>query len=316
MLQNLLPLPKKHYSWPLPFGAISDHELTEYARITGAISIHGYWVTEGVINRALRIAGAVGAEIAINYSPWHYKASNIATDMGPASQKELTLMRDRLTWIKQQIAFANQTYQTEVPVTTLMFDCERFYVRDDDPVWNNAITTKHDVTTEIAKTIFPDARIEWYARGAVHPAATPSGWQESKYFTLKEQGESFSCSLYRVPEIETTREIFRKTAALADFYYTDSVTPWVSLGAGYRRQVDQFHKYDKNWDYDLIYSWMLGREINRPWFGQPQYYERFAPWHMTQRVIFYPAPFDLDTPSWEKHFTAYVNGATGISQPS
>ena len=25
--------------------------------------------------------------------------------------------------------------------------------------------------------------------------------------------------------------------------------------------------YDENWNYDLAYSWMVGAEINDPWYG-------------------------------------------------
>ena len=90
----------------------------------------------------------------------------------------------------------------------------------------------------------------------------------------------------------------------------EEVTPWVALACGWRRQTDQMHSWAVDWDYDLVYSWGLGRELNNPWFGLHP--ERYAPWDAAKVVCFYPAPFDPRTPAWGKHFVAYVHGANGI----
>ena len=51
-----------------------------------------------------------------------------------------------------------------------------------------------------------------------------------------------------------------------------SVTPWVWLGGGGRRLIDATHDasidYDSQWDYDIAYSWMLGKEVNDPFYAQ------------------------------------------------
>lgn len=87
------------------------------------------------------------------------------------------------------------------------------------------------------------------------------------------------------------------------------VTPWVALASGYRRSVESFHEWSYDWDYDLVYSWMLGAEISHPWFGQPVRHARFAPWDRATIAIFYPHPFAEKSPLWGKHFVAYVRGA-------
>ena len=121
-----------------------------------------------------------------------------------------------------------------------------------------------------------------------------------------------SCSLYTVPEVERTRGTFRKTCQLADELGVKEVTPWVALASGYRRDVEKFQRWSYSWDYDLEYSYMLGAELNHPWYGaRPKW---FAPYSRAEVVAFYPDPFYKDTPFWAKHFVAYVRGAHGIKK--
>ena len=175
-------------------------------------------------------------------------------------------------------------------------------------MWNRAITAKYDAAYDIVRAIFPNARIEWYARGAVQPGASPTGWSQANYFALDEQGETFGCSLYQVPEIGYTREIFRRTAENAKKHGCDEVTPWIALASGYRRRPDKYHEWSHDWNYDLIYSWKLGAEVNHAWFGGSERQERFAPWNKAKVAIFYPEPFGR-SPHWGEHFVAYVRGA-------
>ena len=56
--------------------------------------------------------------------------------------------------------------------------------------------------------------------------------------SLKERGDSFTVSLYCLPEIWRMRQTFAHTVASAQQNYnesgqTRSVNPWISLGAGY-----------------------------------------------------------------------------------
>lgn len=320
-LKVLKPLQKVHYSYPLPLGKISDDLLFEYARITQAISLSGEWNKEKDVDRSVRIALKINkispektVSIGINYSIWHREFGKelLPTDIGKTHQEELKLLKTKLELIRDRLFKANKKYNGSIKVGRILFDSERFHIKKGNLSWNEAITAKYDSATKVVKKIFPTVKIEWYARGAVQQAASGNGWEVADLFSLKEKGNSFNCSLYRVPEIGITREIFRKTVKLAHKYDQKEVTPWVALASGYRRQVDEFQVWSADWDYDLIYSWKLGAEINQPWFSQPTKQQRFAPWDMAKTVIFYPPPFDERTPSWSKHFVAYVRGAHDI----
>lgn len=316
-LRELQPLPKVHYSWPVPFKKLSDELLYEYVRLTHAVSLSGEWGKPEQIERAVVICKQVNAtgpkipaSIGVNYSVWHRRfGENLPpTDTGPTHHAEIDYLRTRLEMIRDALTAANQKHETDVAITAVLFDSERFHIREGDSEWNKAITAKYNAAYEIARSIFPRVRIEWYNRGAVQPGASPTGWRHSTYFVLDEKGESFGCSLYQVPEIGHTREVFRRTVRNAEKHGCAEVTPWIALASGYRRQTDMYHKFSFDWNYDLIYSWQLGAEINQPWFGAPEYHERFAQWNKAKIVIFYPEPFGR-SPYWAEHFIAYVRGA-------
>lgn len=318
-LKELKPLQKIHYSWPLDFKSTPNELLYEYARITHAVSVSGEWHNRDEMDQAVRLCKRVNetkpkirATIGINYSPWHRRFGKDLppTDTGPTHQAELNHLRERMERIRSELRDANRRHGTDVAATCVMLDTERFNVRKNDKAWNDAITAKYDAVYDIVGALFPKTRIEWYGRGAVQPAASESGWSESGgWFTLKEKGEYFGCSLYCVPEIGNTRETFRRTVNNAEEHGVDEVTPWVALATGYRRTVDKFHEWTLDWDYDPVYSWKLGAEINQPWFSQPIRHERFAPWNKAKIVIFHPHPFYDKTPHWGKHFVAYIRGA-------
>ena len=316
-LRELQPLPKVHYSWPLPFKKLSDDLLYEYVRLTHAVSLSGEWGKPEQVERAVVICKQVNAakpkipaSIGINYSVWHRRfGKNLPpTDTGSTHQAEVDYLRTRLEMIRDALTTANQKHQTDVAITAVLFDSERFHIRADDTEWNRAITAKYNVAHETVRSIFPKVRIEWYGRGAVQPGASLTGWRHTAQFALDEKGESFACSLYRVPEIGYTRETFRRTVRNAEKHGCAEVTPWIALASGYRRQTDRYHKFSFDWNYDLIYSWQLGAEINQPRFSAPERHERYAPWDKAKIAIFYPEPFGR-SPYWAEHFIAYVRGA-------
>ncbi len=324
-MKELKPLSKVHYSWPLPYKSMSDELLYEYVRLTHATSLSGEWGQQDQIDRAVEVCQrvnatgpAVPASIGVNYSVWHRRFGKELppTDTGPTHQAELDYLRSRMTAIRDGLAAANDRYNPDVKVTAILFDSEHFHTKAYDSPWNAAITQKYNAAYDIVREFFPKVRVEWYARGAVHPGASSTGWSEATYFALDEKGETFGCSLYQVPEIGYTREIFRRTADNAAKHGCQEVTPWISLASGYRRQTDKYHEFSLNWNYDLIYSWKLGLEINHSWFGAPERAERFAPWQKAKIAIFYPEPFGRST-HWAEHFVAYVRGAHMIkSLPS
>jgi hypothetical protein len=319
-MKELKPLSKVHYSWPLPYETISDDVLFEYVRLTNTASISGEWSQPDQIDRAVEVCQRVNdtkpkipASIGVNYSVWHRRFGEDLppTDTGPTHEAELDYLRTRMAAIRDGLAAANKKHLATIAVTAILFDSEHFHTKRGDAVWNAAITQKYNAAYDIVREFFPKVRVEWYARGAVHPGASATGWSNATYFALDEKGETFGCSLYQVPEIGYTRDIFRRTADNAAQHGCDEVTPWIALASGYRRQTDKYHTWSHDWNYDLIYSWQLGRELHNSWHGVPERADRFAPWNKAKIAIFYPEPFGR-APYWGQHFVAYVRGANGI----
>ena len=311
------PLQKVHYSWPVRLDDYSDEQWFQYARLTHAISLSGAFADEKQISRATRLCNRVNvlgdenfASLGFVFSPWdrRWKSSTPPSDVASDGAEEVKFLSDRASFLANAVRDANERFSAEVRVTCVMLECERFFTSTDDPEHNLAMDRCYDAAYDIVRAAFKDARIEWYNRGSFHPDATQDGWSPSRHFTGREKGDSFSCSLYRVPEIETTREIFRRTAAHAEEFGCDNVTPWVALASGYKRQANEFQEWSFDWNYDLIYSYLLGGEINNPWFADETRRLRFAPWGRAEVAVFYPEPFGR-APHWGQHFIAYVWGA-------
>lgn len=313
-LQQLGPLPKVHYSASLPahmWEPGSRPLLTELARITQAVSIWAEWATKERVRVAAYVCKITDATIAINYMPWHRKFGKDLppTDDGEPYRAELREFFDRLTQIRGWIDEYNAENDAAVAVSAVLFDSERFHTKTDDDKWNQAITDKYDAFTYLGKQIFPAAKIHWFGMG-MEPSASSTGWSPSTWNPGNNILDAGSCSLYRVPEIGITRETFTRSLALAQERGLSEVTPWVALGSGWQRQVEAFKVFDHDWDYPLIYSWMLGAELNIDWYGARP--ERFLPGMSVGVVVFWPAPFDPRSPAWGKHLVAYVLGATGV----
>lgn len=321
-LGELDPLPKVHYSFPIESSLLHvpvDPLLYEYVRITHAASITGRGPRQHHVDAAVAACELVNrdnptipASIALNFSPWMdvFPADAPPTDFGPLHDAELAAFHETLLQFRDWLAESNAARQTDVPISALLLDHERFKVSDDDPVWNQAITDKLTATYDTAKSVFPDARIEWWGRGGHRPI--PSGWGRTPYSTLEEPGESFACSLYRVPEAETTRETYRRTYALALAHGVSQVNPWVALAAGVRPHPTTFSEWLQDWDYDTSHAWRIGAELNDPFHAaNPDVY---APWDAAEVITFYPGAFNHRSPAWGKHFVAYVRGAHGIEE--
>ena len=321
-LSVLKPLPKVHYSWGWPAELLEDpnNKLTyQTARILNSVSISGPWVTMKQMRTAVYTCARINKtnpeislSIGINYSPFHRELEpNVPpTYRGPSYQKELEMFKSRMETLKEWIKKDNSFYKSDVKVGAVLLDMERFHARSGDEKWNEGMRDALDTIHNIALSIFPEARIEWYGRGMRWVRDDPP-WRRTPYFTGKEKLSSLSCSLYTIAEIEKTLERYRRTVNLADELKVEDVTPWVSLAAGYRRGILKVN-YELDWDYDIIYSYMMGRYINIPWYGVAERADRFAPFNRAKLVVFYPPPFDPRTPHWGKHFIAYVRGANDI----
>jgi hypothetical protein len=318
-LATLEPLPKVHYFWPPPTEA-SNRRLYELTRITHSLSVSGDWSIAGYIDNRVYICAKVNktrpnikALLGVNFIPWHRKfGKNLPpTDRGPTYREELRYFEERALFVKQQVEQSNNKYKSDIKVGAVTLDTERFHVRKGDNRWNESIREALDAIHTRAQSIFPHARIEWFGRGMIQ-AAVDSGWSKTRYWTGREIKAPLSCSLYAISEIECMRETYRRTCKLADELGIEDVTPWVALGAGYKRDIEKFQRWSFDWDYDLVYSWLLGAELNIKWYGDRP--ERFAPYNRAKVIIFYPPPFDTRTPNWPKHFIAYVRGATGVKE--
>lgn len=318
-LVTLKPLPKVHYFWPPP-REVNDRRLYQLARITHSLSVSGDWSLQEVIDNRVYICAKVNktrpsikASLGVNFTPWHRKFDKKLppTDRGPTYRQELSYFEKRARFVKQQVEQSNKKYKSDVKIGAITLDTERFHIRDGNEKWNEAIREALDAIHIRAKTIFSEARIEWYGRG-IQVAAGSDGWARTRYWTGKEIKAPLSCWLYTVPEIHRTRETFRRTCKLADELGIEEVTPWVALASGYRRDIEKYKRWSFDWDYDLVYSWLLGAELNIKWYGDRP--ERFAPYNQAKVISFYPPPFDTRTPHWAKHFIAYVRGATGVKE--
>jgi hypothetical protein len=184
-----------------------------------------------------------------------------------------------------------------------------------------------------SKAVFPDAIVEQYDKGTIEDekgmstTGTSKAWAPWSVYTLEEQGDSFATSLYSVPEIGQTRQQYRLTVNNAVEHNVSSVTPWIALGSGYRRGITNTslgsNYWDSAWDYGYEYSWILGAEINQPFYAKNP--DKFAPWNFAKRVVFYQSVFEqvltapVATPHGNTtliflHFLAYVRGAAGVPE--
>jgi hypothetical protein len=319
----LKPLPKVHYFWPIAPELLNDRNnrrLYELARITHSLCVSGEWVTKQQIDncvytcaRVNRTGPSIKASLGVNFSPWHRKFGKKLppTDRGPTYREEIYYFEERMRSVRQWLEQSNKKYKSNVKIGAITLDSERFQKKAADKVWNEGMREALDAIHIKARSILPGARIEWYGRGMLQ-VSRGDGWDKTPYWTGKEIKGPLSCSLYTVPEIERTRETFHRTCKLADQMGISDVTPWVALAAGYRRGLTKSRYWDKDWSYDIMYSYLIGAELNIKWYGDRP--ERFAPYNRAKVIVFYPPPFDKRAQDWAKHFIAYVRGATGVKE--
>ena len=319
-LAELKPLPKVHYFAPLSFELSKDRNsqrLYELARITHSLCVSGKWTTKEEIDNCVctcakvnKTNPAIQASLGINFSPWHRKFDpNLPpTDRGPTYWEEIDYFEERALLVKGWVEQSNKEYGSDVKISAILLDCERFHILEGDDLWNEAIRENLDIIHIKAQSIFPGARIEWYGRGIV----LGNGWKKTSTWTGKEIKAPLSCSFYTLPEIQGMRETFRRTCELADELGIEDVTPYVALGAGYRRRIVDLHRWYPDWPYDIVYSYLIGAELNIKWYGDKP--ENYAPYNYAKIVSFNPPPFHPKTPDWARHFIAYVRGATGVKE--
>jgi hypothetical protein len=260
---------------------------------------------------------------------------------GAAEANEMAYFESRLHDLRQWLGPNNLKL-----VAAFLIDEEKWSAGVGSAATIKAATRKADLVYNATMSAFPGTRYEMYGRGAVArsdrynhftldraSANITSSWSRGFRYSLTERGNSFTVSLYQLPDVWNMRDTMRQTVVLAKKHNTSgqtlSVNPWLGLGAGYHRVANRTGKnedlpcvrYDLKWDFDRVISWGFGAEVNRPWYGAIGREEMFAPWRFAQVVLLYPSVFDLrslpagpngTSTIMMQHFVSYVRGANGI----
>jgi hypothetical protein len=340
-LRKLRPLPKVHYSWGLRSDFISDRDnelMYELARLTHSLSIVGEATPPSQIDNCVYTCARINktnpeipCSIGINYSPWHRKFKPEQGFAKPISKKyNYTIFSDRtyhaeikqfvlkMTEVKRWVNQSNAKYGSDVKIGAILLDCERFYRRENDPLWNETMGEALNAIHVEAVKLFPDARIEWYNRGRFQ-GPDENRPLLSNYLVDNLIMTGMSCSLYSLPYRTRMQKLFQATCDLADTHTLDGkrpwkgldVTPWVALNYGMdweiyksgERDLKVCHRDYGPWDYPLSASREMGAEIN----------SSVSPYDRAKVVIFFPAPFDSNFPNWGRHFIEYCKGAAQAS---
>lgn len=301
-LKELAPLQKLHHSWGLPnyylnsSATFIDGVMYDYVRITGSCSIALVDATPSAVQSCVTICKAVAAarkaagvappSIAVNWSPWYeYFPGNDPTVTGAAEAKEMAFYKENLKELQEWLGPENQKL-----VTAFLIDEEKWDAGVGPVATVNAANRKADLVYNATMAAFPGVRYEMYNRGAVTASDRYNHWTLDRQnanitdiwsrvyrYSLAERGNSFTISLYVLPEIWNMRGIMQHTVALAKQHnssgQTLSVNPWIGLGCGYHRTANRTganadlpgNTYDLKWDFDRVTSWSFGAEINQPW---------------------------------------------------
>eukprot|EP01043_Picozoa_sp_COSAG02_P014827 COSAG02_NODE_618_length_19461_cov_39.117447_4_plen_473_part_00 len=262
------------------------------------------------------------------------------TVRGIDEELELRFYDTQLLAISTLIEDTNRKLGSNVQIGGILLDSERFLINTANRTQIDALTRKDQLIYNVSRRYcqLPTCTIEQYNRGTIVREATlakPSegippddAWtpwpgtsapsptspygpsdQNSSAVDDGTTYDTYATSLYTIAEIGYTREAYTRTVANAAKAHVQHVTPWLWLGGGCRRKVDANSPgttgCDALWDYDLAYSWMIGRELADPFYGQHP--ARFAPWGHARRVALFPHPFS--SMGWvEKH----VNASSGV----
>ena len=321
-LFGLASLPKVHYYWPPAAELLEDKQsrrLYELVRITHAFCVSGEWTNDRQMDNAVYTCARINktnpdikASIGVNFSPWHRRFGKDLppTDRGPTYFEEIRYFEQRALFVKQALARHNHVYGSDIAVTAVILDSERFKAKANDARWNIGMKAALDAIHRKAKQVFPDAVVIWYGRGMIQHPKT-NAWRKTPYWTGDEIKAPLTCSLYNLPDIDRMRDVFRKTVELADERRISQVIPYVALASGYERNPAG-HTWRSDWPFDPKFSFQMGAELNVPFYSRDP--QKYAPYDRADIVVFYPKPFDERTPAWGRHFVQYIKGATAGHQ--
>jgi len=298
--------------WGQSFSADVDLTLRDFLIDGGYHRILSYTLPNQIVVAGDETAHTSPRNWSIPYLP----PTDVTSEKEPGftwHDYEIEDFRDRLGTLRAELATACALHGVTISVSAIALDAESFRISDpravgNEQAWRAAMIAKYNASYNVAREVFPGAIIEWFERGR----AEPNGYV-NPMFTLEEQGEFFSCSLYRIMDPERCREVFRATYQNALVHGVARVHPWVALASGWQDSgAGRGTFFNGNWNYDVLHSWQAGAEVNNPWYSdQPDVY---APWNAAPAVFFWPRPFDGNAPYWGLHFVAYVRGAQGLTE--
>lgn len=283
-LADLKPLRKIHWSFGLSYEQLAapSDDLKQVLRICGGVSIASHYQTDTSLSQTVALATELRLPCAVVYSP---RAKLHPDDM----LAELSEFNDRM----------RKVASSGLDVRAVFFDDERNIDIDCALPYRNALY-------RIAKHWFPSASVEWYEHGSCSPAATDTGWYDSRKALGDVLTDAWAVVLYRPGELGMQCEAYRRTckAAPKDM----PVTPWIALGAGFHPARDRYRVWVWDWNYPDYCDWWLGKQIHGgSWYSVRA--ERYAPWDRAKHVVLYPPICDPNVPGWLAHFTEYARGA-------
>jgi hypothetical protein len=259
------------------------------------------WHNKTEVVEAVKIAAKVNASLGIYYDPWSSFWSSDPSVRGAgqechvphcdpsiegiAQTKELSFYAGRLRNMTRWLRETNGALGADVKVDAVIFDMELFFGCATQAQCTG-LTRKSDLFYNLSKQLLgPETLVIQYNRGTVvelkgnshreplsHDPAGPA-WSEWPGYTAESLTDGYGVSLYAIPEIGSTRDAFRHTLANAQQHGVQHVVPFLAFGVGFQRTVRGGNgdygsggttlNYD--WNYEYIYDWILGNELNDPW---------------------------------------------------
>ena len=188
-LRGLPALRKKHFSWPFPQagnlgrgpkgGYLTNAStsflggfLHDYVRITGSCPLSLAHTNQLEVTTCVRLCATNAADpkgcLAINYSPWYAKfPSSDPTVTGAPEDAEMAFYTGLLANVSSWLAAAASPHGRTLKIGAFLLDNEKFSAAfTDKPAKIEALTRKCDLIFNASLAVAPDARIEWYGRGA------------------------------------------------------------------------------------------------------------------------------------------------------
>jgi hypothetical protein len=343
-LQAIPPLPKPHHYAPsvishLPEWREYQREIVRITRSSGVAGAYSETPTRRAIEAAVEAnlaePAALPTMLHMYWGPWlveHIGQPHPVTDFGPLYVQGLDRMRTTFTNQKAWIDQANLDYGSNIQVGRVFLEIELWPIPNGgDPAWEAALLRRHEECYDLVKSIFPDASVVWYNRGAIYEGGPPNGliaYGPKRLFTGAERGDACSTSLYRIGVgPQSTLEAMRRTIENVDNIYGADVPviPFIALGAGYHFTIEDYLRrvWGRVWDYDLVHSYKLGLFVNDPIYGEVQGNVILgADWSRVPAVMIYPELIDHKTSEQTnlnvrlRHFIAYCCGATGTPFPT